>query len=42
MPFQCLGFADDVSHEGEPPMAIRWRLQRPIPAAFVPEQAVAV
>ena len=23
MPFLCLGFADDVSHEGERPMAIR-------------------
>ncbi len=41
-PFHCLGFAEDVSHEGERPMAIRWRLQQPIPAAFVPEQAVAV
>jgi hypothetical protein len=36
LPFLCLGFADFVSHEGERPMAIRWRLQRAIPAAFVP------
>jgi superfamily II DNA or RNA helicase len=42
LPFLCLGFADYVSHEGERPMAIRWRLQRPIPAAFVPELALAV
>ncbi len=42
MPFHCLGFAEDVSHEGERPMAIRWRLLQPIPAAFVPELAVAV
>jgi hypothetical protein len=42
MPFLCLGFANYVSHEGERPMAIRWRLQQPIPAAFYPELAVAV
>jgi hypothetical protein len=42
MPFLCLGFADYVSHEGERPMAIRWRLHRPIPGAFYPELAVAV
>ncbi|WP_233133860.1 DUF3427 domain-containing protein [Synechococcus sp. BO 8801] len=40
--FLCLGFADYVSHEGERPMAIRWGLQRAIPAAFVPELALAV
>ena len=28
LPFLCLGFADYVSHEGERPMAIRWRLQQ--------------
>ncbi|APD47801.1 MULTISPECIES: hypothetical protein [unclassified Synechococcus] len=39
---QCLGFADYVSHEGERPLAIRWRLQGPIPGAFYPELAVAV
>ncbi|EAQ76428.1 hypothetical protein WH5701_04135 [Synechococcus sp. WH 5701] len=42
LPFRCLGFADYVSHEGERPMAIRWRLQRAIPGAFYPELAVAV
>ncbi len=50
LPFLYLGFADDVSHVaegfcaavGERPMAIRWRLHRAIPAAFVPELAVAV
>jgi hypothetical protein len=41
-PFLCLGLADYVSHEGERPMAIRWRLHRAIPAAFVPELALAV
>ncbi|MCT0247734.1 DUF3427 domain-containing protein [Synechococcus sp. CS-205] len=42
LPFLCLGFAEYVSHEGERPMAIRWRLQRPIPGALYPELAVAV
>ena len=42
LPLLCLGFADYVSHQGERPMAIRWRLQRAIPAAFVPELALAV
>ncbi len=41
-PFRCLGFVRYVSQEGERPMAIRWRLQRPIPGAFYPELAVAV
>jgi hypothetical protein len=41
-PFLCLGFADYVSHEGERPMAVRWRLHRAIPASFVPELALAV
>ena len=40
--FLCLGFTDYVSHEGERPMAIRWRLHRAIPAALYPELAVAV
>jgi hypothetical protein len=39
LPFLCLGFADYVSHQGERPMAIRWRLHRAIPGAFVPELA---
>jgi hypothetical protein len=42
LPFLCLGFATYVSHESERPMAIRWRLQRAIPGAFVPELALAV
>jgi hypothetical protein len=42
LPFLCLGLADYVSHEGERPMAIRWRLQRAIPGAFVPGLALAV
>jgi hypothetical protein len=42
LPFLCLGFANDVSHQGERPMAIRWRLHRAIPGAFNPELAVAV
>ena len=42
LPFLCLGFEDDVNHEGERPMAIRWRLQRAIPGALYTELAVAV
>ena len=42
MPFFCLGFANDAGHQGERPMAIRWRLHQPISAAFYPELAVAV
>jgi len=42
LPFLCLGLTDDVSHEGERPMAIRWRLHRAIPGDFYPELAVAV
>ncbi len=42
LPFLCLGFADYVSHEGERPMAIRWRMHRAIPGGFYPELAVAV
>jgi len=34
-PFVCLGFASYESHEGERPMAIRWRLEREIPAAWL-------
>ena len=41
-PFRCLGFARYESHEGERPMAIRWRLERPIPAAWLPAMALAV
>ncbi len=42
LPFLCLGFANYVSHEGERPMAIRWRLEREIPAAWLPAMALAV
>jgi hypothetical protein len=35
-PFVCLGFTSYKSHEGERPMAIRWRLEREIPAAWLP------
>ena len=43
-PFRCLGFATYESHVaegfcaavGERPMAIRWRLEREIPAAWMP------
>ena len=35
-PFRCLGLATYEGHEGERPMAIRWRLERAIPAAWLP------
>ena len=41
-PFLCLGFARYEGHEGERPMAIRWRLEREIPAAWLPVMALAV
>jgi hypothetical protein len=41
-PFVCLGFARYESHEGERPMAIRWRLEREIPAAWLAVMALAV
>jgi hypothetical protein len=41
-PFRCLGFATYVSHEGERPMAIRWRLERAIPAGWLPAMVLAV
>ena len=41
-PFVCLGFATYESHEGERPMAIRWRLERLIPAAWLPVMALAI
>ncbi len=40
-PFVCLGFASYESHEGERPMAIRWRLERQIPAAWLPGRCLA-
>jgi superfamily II DNA or RNA helicase len=41
-PFRCLGFATYESHESERPMAIRWRLEREIPAAWLPVMGLAV
>ena len=41
-PFRCLGFVSYESHEGERPMAIRWRLEREIPAAGLPVMGLAV
>jgi hypothetical protein len=41
-PFVRLGFASYERHEGERPMAIRWRLEREIPAAWLPVMALAV
>jgi hypothetical protein len=41
-PFVCPGFAPYESHEGERPMAIRWRLEREIPAAWLTVMALAV
>ncbi|WP_427004471.1 DUF3427 domain-containing protein [Pseudarthrobacter sp. H2] len=32
MPYTCLGQVDYVQHAGEKPIAIRWRLHRPMPA----------
>jgi len=41
-PFVCLGFARYESHEGERPMAIRWRLERESPVAWMPVMGLAV
>jgi hypothetical protein len=41
-PFRCLGFARYVSHEGQRPMAIRWRLERAIPAGWMQGMGLAV
>ncbi len=41
-PFVCLGFARYASQEGERPMAIRWRVEREIPAAWLPVMGLAV
>jgi hypothetical protein len=40
--FRCLGFARYESHEGERPMAIRWRLGREIPSAWLPVMGLAI
>jgi len=41
-PFVCLGFSRYESHEGDRPMAIRWRLERPIPVGWLPVMGLAV
>ena len=41
-PFRCLGFVSYESHDGERPMAIRWRLEREIPTAWLQGMALAV
>jgi hypothetical protein len=40
-PYTFLGLADYVSHRGERPMGITWRLRRPMPAGFFREAKVA-
>jgi len=40
-PYVCLGLADYVSHEGEKPMGITWRLRLPMPAVVFMEMRVA-
>lgn len=41
-PYVFLGPADYVSHEGDRPMAITWRLQRPMPTEVYQASTVAV
>jgi hypothetical protein len=41
VPYRCLGLADYVQHEGERPMAITWRLRRPMPPGFFVETQLA-
>lgn len=38
--FLCLGEAGYVSHRGERPIAITWRLRTPLPGAFYTTAAV--
>jgi superfamily II DNA or RNA helicase/HKD family nuclease len=40
--YTFLGDADYVSHDGERPMSITWRLAKPMPAEFYAETAVKV
>lgn len=40
-PYLFLGPADYVSHEGERPIAITWRLRRPLPMDFFQVASVA-
>ena len=39
--YTCLGAADYVSHEGSRPIAITWRLRKPMPDDFFREAKVA-
>ena len=39
-PFLCLGVADHVEHRGEKPIAITWKLQRPMPVEVLQSAAV--
>ena len=41
-PFICIGFGTYENHEGERPMAIRWRLEREIPATWLPVLGLAI
>ncbi|MFQ6537873.1 MULTISPECIES: hypothetical protein [Aphanothece] len=41
-PGRCMGFVSYESHEGERPMAVRWRLEREIPAVWLPLMGLAV
>jgi hypothetical protein len=41
-PYVFLGPVDYVSHQGERPIAITWRLRTPMPADLFAESAVAV
>lgn len=34
-PYTCLGVAEHVEHQGERPIAITWRLRRPMPAELL-------
>ena len=39
MPYTCLGQVDYVQHKGEKPIAITWKLHRPMPAEVYAEAA---
>ena len=39
-PFRCLGPVSYVSHEGERPMAVTWRLRHPMPTDVFRSAAV--
>lgn len=41
-PFLCLGLADHVEHRGEKPIAITWKLHRPMPMEVLQSAAVVV